>query len=248
MRYFVEIAYKGTAYHGWQIQKNAISVQGLINVALGKIIGKVVETVGSGRTDTGVHAEQQFFHMDLDTHLSPETIKFKVNNMLPGDIGIKKVIPVKHNQHARFDAIERKYQYRIARVKDPFIENLCYYYNGSLNVEEMNRAADLLLNHSNFQCFSKVKTDVDHFECKITQAEWKEINNLLIFFVSANRFLRGMVRAIVGSLLDIGSGRNSVVDFQKILESRERKMAGMSVPASGLFLTQVHYPQYFFQN
>ena len=248
MRYFVEIAYKGTAYHGWQIQKNAISVQGLINDALGKITRKVVETVGSGRTDTGVHTEQQFFHMDLDTPLSPDTIKFKVNTMLPGDIAIKQVIPVKPDQHARFDAIERKYQYRIARAKDPFIENLCYYYSGSLNVEEMNRAADLLLNHSNFQCFSKVKTDVDHFVCNITQADWKEINNLLIFFVSANRFLRGMVRAIVGSLLDIGSGRNSVDDFQKILESRERKMAGMSVPASGLFLTQVHYPQYFFQN
>lgn len=246
MRYFFEIAYKGTAYHGWQVQKNAISIQEVVTAAIATIFQQKIEITGSGRTDTGVHCEQQFFHADFDQPVSVPSLLHKLNLLLPKDISIKSIKSVTPEAHARFDAISRSYEYRITRVKNPFLENLSYYLNRSLDIGLMNEAATLLLAWNDFECFSRVKTDVSHFNCTVTKAEWNGENDLVVFSVSANRFLRGMVRTITGTLLDTGSGKISLKDFENILHSRDRKKAGRAVPAQGLFLTRVEYPPEIF--
>ena len=241
MRYFIELSYNGTNYHGWQIQPDAVSVQEKINSALSTIYQTEIEVIGAGRTDTGVHASQMFAHFDVDGEVD-ENLAFKLNSILPNDIFIKNIDKVDDEKHARFDALERSYEYRIWLGRNPFLLDFSWQIHSQKpDVKLMNEAAKLLLKYEDFESFSKVKTDVYTFNCKVTQAFWKQENELLIFYISANRFLRNMVRAIVGTLLDVGLGKITVDDFKNIIESKNRSNAGLSVPAKGLFLTQIKY-------
>ncbi|MFM7856038.1 MAG: tRNA pseudouridine(38-40) synthase TruA [Flammeovirgaceae bacterium] len=242
MRYFFEIAYCGTNYHGWQNQKNAVGVQQVVENCLSKVFRQNIEIVGSGRTDTGVHCIQQFFHADIVFDFDGSTYVQKLNSILPRDIAIRSIYPVPENAHARYDANERSYEYKITRTKNPLLIGLAYYYFKPLDLEAMNMAAALLIGSHDFECFSKVKTDVNHFICEIKKACWNQHDDLLVFNIVANRFLRGMVRAIVGTLLDVGNGKISVDDFKNILISKDRKKAGMNVPPEGLYLIGVKYP------
>jgi tRNA pseudouridine38-40 synthase len=246
LRYFLEMAYKGTNYHGWQIQKNAHSVQQELNSALFKLFQTHVSTMGSGRTDTGVHAEQQYVQLDVEGELNQDHI-FKLNHILPHDVSINNFFKVKENANARYDATSRVYEYRISRVKNPFLQDMVCFYYKDLDIDKMNQAAKILLNHKDFQAFSKVNSAARHYLCDILKAEWITRGNLLIFEIEANRFLRGMVRAIVGTMLDIGLGRKSLEDLEKIIQSKDREEAGRSAPASGLFLVKVNYPPSVFQ-
>lgn len=242
MRYFLDLAYNGTNYHGWQVQQNAHTVQGEFEKALSKLLRQPIGVIGSGRTDTGVHAEQQLVHIDWEGVLDAEQLQFRLNALLPPDIAVKRIFPVHPKAHARFSARFRSYEYRICREKNPFLQKLCYVNTRALNVAAMNEAAALLLPWEDFECFSRVHTDVKHFRCTIKEAIWVEEDNQLVFYIRANRFLRNMVRAIVGTLLEVGQARMSLEGFQQVLESRDRSRAGRSAPAQGLFLTKVEYP------
>jgi tRNA pseudouridine38-40 synthase len=246
LRFFFEITYNGTHYHGWQNQANAVGVQEIVEGALSKIFRTKIEIVGSGRTDTGVHCVQQFFHADLDKELDEKTWLVKINSLLPKDIAIRSIRLVKDNAHARYDAFERSYQYKITRVKDPLLVGHAYYFFKEVNVANLNCAAALLVGEQDFECFSKVKTDVNHFICNLKAARWNQKGDLLVFSITANRFLRGMVRAIVGTLLDVGTEKITLQDFEAILKSKDRKKAGMNVPPEGLYLTSVKYPKNIF--
>jgi len=246
MRYFFEISYNGTNYHGWQNQANAIGVQQIVEEGMTKVFRENISIVGSGRTDTGVHCIQQFFHADIDQKFDAGTWTVKLNSILPRDIAIRTILPVTPEAHARFDATERSYEYKITRIKDPLLTGYAYYFFRDLNIKTMNEAAALLVGAHDFKCFSKVKTDVNHFLCEVKKAHWNQKDQLLVFNITANRFLRGMVRAIVGSLLDVGSGKTSVKNFQSIIDSQDRKNAGMNVPPEGLYLTSVKYPKKIF--
>lgn len=246
MRYFFEIAYNGTNYHGWQRQKNAISVQEVVEKSLSMIVREEVVISGSGRTDTGVHCEQQYFHADIENSFHLNGLKHQLNSYLPPDISIRSIRRVTDDAHARFTAISRSYEYRITTEKSPFLQNLSYFHPKSLNIQTMNEAATLLLGKQDFEAFSKVKTDVNNFLCEITAAEWVKEKDVYIFKITANRFLRGMVRAIVGTLLNAGKGKMRPEKFQSIVAGKDRKEAGSSAPACGLFLTEVAYPQEIF--
>jgi len=242
LRYFIELSYHGRAYHGWQIQKNAISVQQTLNSALETIFGQSIETVGSGRTDAGVHALQQFCHLDLPNSVTTDHAVYQLNSLLPGDIAVQRMFPVSDQAHARFDATSRSYRYDISNRKDPFRQETSYYYTKSLSLEKMNSASSLLKGEQDFKSFCKSKSSVDHFLCNITEANWQQHNDGCSFYVSANRFLRGMVRALVGTLLDVGIGKINQDQFQKVIAAEDRREAGRAVPAHGLFLTKVEYP------
>ncbi len=242
MRYFIQFSYKGTNYHGWQIQPNAVTIQEKLNRAVTTILSQNIELVGAGRTDTGVHASQMFAHFDTDKTFGISTTIFKLNSFLPKDIAVQKIIAVHPDAHARFDATERTYHYFLHQQKDPFLDEKSYYFNQELDVEEMNKAAKLLLGFTDFQCFSKVHTDVNTFNCKIISAFWSQNNHQLQFTITADRFLRNMVRAIVGTLISVGLHKISIEDFIKIIENKDRSQAGFSVPAQGLFLTEIKYP------
>jgi tRNA pseudouridine38-40 synthase len=241
-RYFLDIAYNGTRYHGWQLQANAHSVQAELNKALRTLLRHPVETTGSGRTDTGVHAAQQMVHLDMETEMPPDRILHSLNALLPPDISANSIFPVGQTRHARFDAVSRSYEYRICHRKNPFLQNLCYRYSLRPDVARMNEAAQLLLQYEDFECFSRVHTDVANFRCAITQALWRYEGDLLVFHISANRFLRGMVRAIVGTLLEVGEMRMDAAGFEAVIQSQDRQKAGRAVPPGGLFLTRVEYP------
>ena len=241
MRYFIKLAYNGTNYHGWQVQPNASSVQETLNNALSVILNSEINIMGAGRTDTGVHAKEMFAHFDYDPILEIDSTLHKLNSYLPKDIAIYDIIPVHEDAHARFDAKKRTYQYHISSVKNVFSQEESWYYHQNLDVELMNQAAKILLNHTDFQCFSKVNTDVNTFNCTIYEAYWKQENNQLIFTISADRFLRNMVRAIVGTLVNIGLHKITLSDFNSIIENKNRNEAGFSVPAQGLFLTKIEY-------
>ena len=242
MRYFVEVAYNGTNYAGWQSQNNATGVQAVIEESISKLLREPIKIIGSGRTDTGVHCEQQFFHCDIEKEFDAQNLVLRLNSLLPKDISIYSIRKVKPEASARYNAIERTYHYRITRKKNPFVEGLAWHYFKTADIKTMNKAAALLLGKHDFECFSKVKTDVNNFMCDIKIASWVEKNDTLEFTITANRFLRGMVRAIVGTLLDVGSGKISVSDFQAIIKSKDRKQAGANVPPYGLYLTKVKYP------
>ena len=243
MRYFIELAYRGTKYHGWQIQANALSVQEAFNKVLRTLLKEEVSTIGSGRTDTGVHALQQYVHFDTEKQLLPHPRIYQLNALLPPDIVVKQICQVSDKAHARFDASARCYEYRISTCKNPFLTDLSYLYTKPLDITKMNEAALVLLQHSDFESFSLVKTDVNHFNCQIYKVKWEVAGELLVFHIQANRFLRGMVRAIVGTLMDVGLGKLSTEEFENIIQSKDRKKAGRAVPPQGLFLTQVLYKE-----
>lgn len=242
MRYFLELAYRGTQYHGWQRQPNGLSIQEVLETALTTILREPVALVGSGRTDAGVHAGQQFAHFDTTRPL-PDSLLRSVNSMIPGDIAVYDYFAVRPDDHARFTATHRYYQYSLIRRKDPFREGLAYVFTHPLAIDRMNEAADCLKQHTDFESFSKAKTDVKTFRCRIDYAYWVlETTGAITFHIRADRFLRGMVRAIVGTLLDVGQGRLSVDAFEEIILARDRKKAGRAAPAEGLSLVEVGYP------
>jgi len=241
LRYFIELSYNGKNYHGWQIQPDAISVQEKLNFAVSTILQQKIEVVGAGRTDTGVHASQMFAHFDIDEKLEGD-VPHKLNSILPNDIVVNDVFLVDAEKHARFSAESRSYEYRIWSGRNPFLLDYSWQiHSQKLDIAKMNEAAKLLLEYENFQTFSKVKTEVYTFNCNVTEAYWKQTDDLLTFYISANRFLRNMVRAIVGTLVDVGLHKVSVEDFRQIIESKNRSNAGLSVPAKGLFLTNIKY-------
>lgn len=243
MRYFIDIAYNGTAYCGWQNQPNALAVQEVLEKALSTLLGAEIAVTGAGRTDAGVHAKQLFAHFDAEEMEDVQNLLHRLNSFLPKDISVQDIFRVKDDAHARFDAEAREYEYHITLKKDPFVEGLAYLVNNEPDVSKMNEAAQSLLKYQDFQCFSRSKTDVKTYYCTITKAHWERKENLLIFTISANRFLRNMVRAIVGTLLEIGYGKLTLEDFHKIIESKNRSNAGASAPAHGLYLTKVVYPE-----
>lgn len=241
MRYFIELAYNGKNYHGWQVQPHAISVQEVINKAISTILRQEINIVGAGRTDAGVHASQMFAHFDVESPLS-DNFTYKLNAIVPDDVVIFNTTLVHNDAHARFDANSRSYEYKIWLGRNPFLlETSWQLHHQQLNIELMNKAATILYEYEDFECFSKVKTDVNTFNCTVTNAEWVMKGNELTFHISANRFLRNMVRAIVGTLIDVGLEKITIDDFKKIIESKNRSNAGVSVPAKGLFLTAVTY-------
>lgn len=242
MRYFLEMAFKGTHYAGWQVQENAVAVQQKINEALSTIASCPVETLGCGRTDTGVHAKQFFVQFDWKEKISdPSRFIFQLNGILPYDIVIFDLHEVSPDASARHDAIARTYEYYIYSGKNPFLREFATWYTKKYDISLLNKAAAELLGYDDFACFSKSRTEVKHFICHITEAGWNFENGLLVFRITSNRFLRGMVRAIVGTLLQVGSGEISIHEFRSIIESKDRKKAGASVPAQGLYLSAVRY-------
>ena len=246
-RYFIELSYNGGAYHGWQRQPNAISVQQVLEESLSKLLRENISILGAGRTDTGVHASQMFAHFDLTTVIEdPKELVFLLNGFLPNDIAIKKIHRVISSAHARFDASERSYEYHIATVKDPFYAAFHHYLKNKPDIDLMNQATKILLAYEDFKCFSRSNTDVKTFLCNIKIAEWRPEGTSLVFYIRANRFLRNMVRAIVGTLLEIGFEKRAVEDMESIIKSRDRSQAGFSAPAKGLYLTEILYPQDLF--
>jgi tRNA pseudouridine38-40 synthase len=246
LRYFIKLAYKGTNYHGWQCQPNAPSVQETVNKAVSVLLNSEINVMGAGRTDTGVHAKEMYAHFDFETPFDNQNLIHKLNSYLPKDIVIYNIIPVHEEAHARFDATKRTYEYHINTFKDAFLQEGSWYYHQKLDIALMNEASKLLLNHTDFQCFSKVNTDVNTFDCTIFEAHWtpgadKQNNQNLIFTITANRFLRNMVRAIVGTLVQVGLYKITLEDFNNIIASKNRSNAGFSVPAHGLYLTKIDY-------
>lgn len=245
-RYFFEIAYRGTHYAGWQSQPNAVGVQQVVENALSILLREKIEIVGSGRTDTGVHCEQQYFHADLPNTANVPELRRKLNSFLPADIAIGNIRRVIPEAHARFSALSRSYQYRIVTEKNPFMEERALYWFKPLHLQTLNEASALITGLHDFESFSKVNTDVNNFRCDVKAAYWEHQDHQIIFHITANRFLRGMVRALVGTLLDVGVGKMSVRDFQQVVEQRDRRKAGMNVEPHGLYLTSVHYPPEIF--
>jgi tRNA pseudouridine38-40 synthase len=241
LRYFIKFSYNGTHYHGWQSQPNAASVQETLGKSLSVILNSDVNLMGAGRTDTGVHAKIMFAHFDFEKEFDYKSTIHKLNSYLPKDIAVFDIMPVHDSAHARFDATKRTYEYHMNTVKDVFFNEMSWYYKPVLDIDLMNKAAALLLTHTDFQCFTKVNTEVFTFNCNITTAYWKQKNNSLIFTISADRFLRNMVRAIVGTLLKVGLHKITLEDFNTIIENKNRSEAGFSVPAHGLYLTEIEY-------
>lgn len=247
MRFFLEIQYDGTNYHGWQKQPNAISVQEILESKLSQLFRGEILTMASGRTDTGVHCNQQFVHFDTeDLEMIPQLI-FKLNKMLPSEISIPSIWQVKPEAHTRFDATKRSYIYHIHQNKNPFLTRFSCQFFKELDFGKMNLACEILKEYEDFEAFSKVSLDVKTTICKIYHAEWKQLEEgKSEFHISANRFLRGMVRLIAGAMLDVGTGKTSLEDFRNLIESKERNRARHVVPACGLFLSKVEYPEGIF--
>lgn len=248
LRYFIEIAYNGKAYFGWQRQPEQVSVQQVLEETLSTLLRNEIKVLGAGRTDTGVHAKQLFSHFDYDDLTINEELIFRINSFLPKDISVKNIFEVTDEAHARFDAVQREYEYHISIGKNPFSQDFTYQLYNKPNVNLMNQAAKFLLHHKDFQCFSRSKTDVKTYNCTIEKAIWTLKGDSLIFNIIADRFLRNMVRAIVGTLLDVGFGKTTLDAFQEILNSKNRREAGASAPAHGLYLKRVVYPESVFLN
>ena len=245
MRFFIKFSFFGKHYHGWQIQPKALTVQQILQQALSTLLREPIAVVGAGRTDSGVHAQEMYAHFDTNNPLPPDLVA-KLNTFLPIDIAIDSIYVVTPEAHARFSAISRTYQYHISTQKDVFNYNYSMSFSLPLNVALMNEAAHILYYYTDFQCFSKTHTDVKTFLCKVYQAYWQQIGHELVFTITADRFLRNMVRAIVGTLIEVGKQRLSLTDFEDIIIGKNRSKAGASVPACGLFLTRIEYPEDIF--
>ena len=247
-RYFIKLAFNGSGYHGWQVQDNAVTVQQALEKALSLILGDEIQVMGAGRTDTGVHARQFYAHFDfkkLDRG-ERENLINKLNRFFADDIVVYDILPVVADAHARFNALSRTYQYQILKIKDPFLNSFAWYCYGNIDVALMNEGVQILFDYEDFTSFSKLHTQVKTNNCKIMNAWWEQQGPLLIFTITADRFLRNMVRAIVGTLVDLGKHKITLDDFRKIIENKDRSEAGVSVPAKGLFLTEIKYPDGIF--
>lgn len=243
-RYFIYISFKGTSYHGWQVQPGSITVQEVLDKALSQVLGEKISTTGAGRTDTGVHALLFCAHFDsLLTSLDKDkNLIHRLNRFLPEDISAKVIRRVLPDANARFSAISRTYKYYISRVKDPFSVDSSWFLYGNMDIESMNRASEILKNHNDFTSFSRLHSDNKTNLCTVYHAGWEESDRQLIFTIQADRFLRNMVRAIVGTMVKIGKGKITPGEMESIILSRNRSSAGMSAPARGLFLTAIEYP------
>ncbi len=241
-RYFIHLAYNGANYCGWQIQPQSPSVQAELERCLSLKLGQPVGVTGCGRTDTGVHARCYYAHFDMENAIEDcNELAYRLNVFLPADIVVYRIWEVPSDLHARFDAKARTYHYQISRTKDPFHQADAYAFYGPLDVAKMQEAADLLKGYTDFTSFSKLHTQVKTNNCKVMEARWMEQDGLLVFHIKADRFLRNMVRAIVGTLIEVGRGRMSLDDFKAVVEQKDRCSAGESVPAQGLFLEAVDY-------
>ena len=248
MRYFICFAYDGTAFHGSQRQPNGITVQETMEQALAMIFRKEVPLTFAGRTDAGVHAREMFAHFDITDSLIPisdfRTLIFRLNGILPNSIAIFDIYPVKDEAHARFDAVRRTYEYHVVDHKDPFLCTQATRIRPGLDFAAMNEAAQLLIGKQDFASFCRTNTDVKTTICDLTRAEWKELGNgHAVFTIAADRFLRNMVRAVVGTLFEVGRGKMTKEQFAEVITQRNRCAAGDSAPAEGLFLTHVEYPE-----
>ena len=243
MRYFVQFSYQGQRYHGWQNQPNALTVQSVLEDGFSKLLRAPIALVGAGRTDAGVHARQMYAHFDADAIENCADLIFRLNAFLPEDIAVQALFEVADDAHARFHATERKYEYWIVQEKNPFWSTGAHHIKHPLDIEKMNEAAAILLEYEDFECFSKSNTDVRTYRCDIKSTLWERRDERLIFSITADRFLRNMVRAIVGTLLDVGSGRMEPDQLRQIIAGKDRSRAGASVPAKGLYLTRVLYPE-----
>ncbi|MGB2305568.1 MAG: tRNA pseudouridine(38-40) synthase TruA [Flavobacteriaceae bacterium] len=244
MRYFINLSYLGTPFHGWQYQPNAISVQEVLEEALTRVLRSPIKVTGAGRTDTGVHARLMVAHFDAE--IPPKTFEnlvYLLNQYLKSEVVILSIFPVIGTAHARFDATLRTYEYHIVSKKDPFTNGLAYFFREPLDIPLMNKASQLLMTFKDFQAFSKTNTDVKTFLCDISSASWGTKRDGYVFTITANRFLRNMVRAIVGTLLDVGVHKITIEELKNIINSKERSKAGFSVPAHGLYLTDIQYPK-----
>lgn len=243
MRYKLTLAYKGTKFHGWQIQPNAITVQGELNKALSIYLRTPMETLGSGRTDTGVHARKQVAHFDSDKDIvNFDRFLMGVNAILPHGIVVNTIEKTHDDFHARFEAISRAYRYYITKQKNPFGDKQSYVFPKNLDVNAMNEACKCFFDHIDFESFSKIHTEVNNFNCTIMDAKWIETSEGYVFYIKANRFLRGMVRAVVGTLLQVGLNKMNKEEFNNIILAKSRQVAGAAAPADGLFLEEVNYP------
>ena len=241
MRYFIDLSYNGTNFHGWQVQPNALTVQSLMNDCLSTILTEEINCVGAGRTDTGVHAKQMIAHFDCDKIFNPINLVSKLNAFLPKDIAIRSIRKVQSKAHARFDAKRRTYVYKICSSKNVFEYDKSYFFKNKLDLELMNEASLMLMNYSDFESFSRKNSDVKTFICYLSEATWTESNDFIQFKISADRFLRNMVRAIVGTMIDIGTKKTSLKEFDRIIQSKDRSLAGASAPSRGLYLTHIDY-------
>lgn len=241
MRYFIEFSYVGTNYFGFQIQPNQITVQEVLEKALSTILREKIKITAAGRTDTGVHARKMYAHFEVQEPLSDQ-VTYQLNSFLPRDIAIQNVFPVRNDLHARFDATFRTYKYQISLAKDPFTQDSSWQiWKRNLDVDRMNAACKILFEYRDFTSFSKLHTDTKTNDCLIYKALWEQSGNLLTFTISADRFLRNMVRAVVGTLVEIGNGKLDETDLRRIIEEKNRNSAGTSAPAKGLFLVDVGY-------
>lgn len=243
-RYFAQLSFKGTNYHGWQIQPNAVSVQQILENVLSTVLQEKVSVTGAGRTDAGVHASFFVMHFDLSERIVDfGKLIYKLNGFLPNDISVKRIWEVPDFAHARFSAVSRTYNYYVVTEKNPFKTETALYYNSVLDIERMNEAAKVLFDYSDFTSFSRLHSDVKTNNCKIYKAEWTKNGTELVFTIKADRFLRNMVRAVVGTLLEAGRGKLSSEGFKEIIEAKNRGAAGASAAAHALFLVDIEYPQ-----
>lgn len=241
-RFFIQLAFNGKNYHGWQLQENAHSVQAEINEKLSLLLGGPINVVGCGRTDTGVHAREYFAHFEIEeVTFKTAELASKMNNFLPNDIAVQNIFEVKPGMHARFSATSRTYRYYISKKKNPFLKEQSYFFHVPLKVAEMKRASQYLLDFTDFSSFSKLHSQTNNNNCKVSFAGWEETGEMLIFTITADRFLRNMVRAIVGTMLEVGKGKIKASEIKNIIEMKNRSEAGFSVPAEGLFLEKVEY-------
>ena len=240
-RYFLEIAYKGTDYSGFQTQENAVTIQSEVEKAIAVLQREPVSLTGSSRTDAGVHALQNYFHFDYEGALHPQFV-YKLNAILPPDIVLHKLLPVTGEAHSRFDAVSREYKYFIYRSKDPFLQDRAYYFPYHIDLELMQAAAAILKEYEDFTSFSKRNTQVKTFKCRLECSEWVKEGPCLVYRVKGNRFLRGMVRALTATMLKVGRGKISLDEFRAIIEARDCTRASFAVPAHGLFLLRVNFP------
>jgi len=247
-RYFIFITFKGTFYHGWQLQPGSVTVQKILDDALSTLLNEKISTTGAGRTDSGVHALVFCAHFEsvIPELACRSNLIFRLNRYLPKDISVSRIVKVHNDAHARFSAVSRTYRYNISRIKDPFMDDLSWFVHGNIDIITMNKACKILMKYNDFTSFSRLHSGTKTNLCKVFHASWTEDNNRLIFTIKADRFLRNMVRAITGTMVDVGKGKTSTGEFEEIIKAKDRSRAGKSAPAKGLFLEDIEYaPEIF---